>query len=378
MANTVLCQLQRGFYEIDVRIPNSLFGQPGEPQFHPHLCLVFVPGIDNDKINKVFCSLHGGKGTSTNHASSIGILFVDQLTGLYSVNWPLLERWTCIFVVPQGQACTGVDPRWGPGNNPYNPYDINSVGPSNPIGITGWDCSKYVRTGYNDGQFLADVSTYIGTRWPGKKKVLSGHSTGGFAANWAWYNQSTLWDHITVCSGPISQTAYTPTLGNPPARIIPYYSQYGFYDDDLGIYNSFVDPAHNQFYAPTWREQQRSYAAVDYLYVPGQPVNLDTRISDWTMLQHRIDLDGGSQVVNFNHAVVDIAPSKGMLRGTRWRWDYQGAQGTKFRLEFLSGLDGTPIGPGGIIPGSHSPVSHTMCTSHRMVSDWAAHVDIQP
>lgn len=217
--------------QLDVQIPNTRFGtggaQDGDQANHPHLCDVYTPG---GTIRTVMVALHGGGGTKQQYAGSLNVLLGDP-PSYGRINWGLLQKARCALVVPQGQACTGVNALWGAGNNPWNPSDV-----SEPL-VRAWS-SRVFWSGHDDPQFLRDMAAWIiATFGADKKRVLVGHSAGGMMVCRAWAEHASLaTGYHAYCTSSATPSAYFRDVApTPPADARPFAADFGAQDTNLAI-----------------------------------------------------------------------------------------------------------------------------------------------
>lgn len=253
----------------DVAIPNLTgFGSadpsvyPNWPAFWPQLCDIYIP---TGPINRGFVCLHGGGDTKHHFAFLLNIL------NAHGANWPVMNYGQAIFVLPQGQACSGA-------LSPLNatvPF-INSPPTSRyPLGITTWQ-NAFTNSGWGDIQgstgvggnyttgFLADLNTYLriggGSGLNIPRLGLMGHSNGGFMVQRWWYQGADIWDYYFAQSGPQPNLLAAQPIGTANFHR-PFWQQYGALDNVVGIANlgttDQIDSAlapYYHFFEPTWQQ----------------------------------------------------------------------------------------------------------------------------
>lgn len=237
MGKMVLSRPSIGTWLRGVQIPNSLAGQPMgpgqvQPSVHPHKIDFYIPRTG---ASHALVALHGGGGTALDMARQLNLVRAPAGTTpkITNINWKTLEFWHTMVVIPSGQSCTGVDPLWGAGNNPFNPADVDSRNADNPNGIGAWD-SHFMRSGYNDMQFLNDLKLYILTHYGAIGYSLMGHSAGGYMVQRVYREQNTMFlRYMAICAPPAGFYIANPLQ---PLLMRPLYVQFSGKDGTLGIY----------------------------------------------------------------------------------------------------------------------------------------------
>jgi hypothetical protein len=336
----LLSASKAGTLLLDQQIPNTRYGTPsavaGDEPFHRHLIDIYEPQGD---ITMAIVPLHGGGGTKYQYAAALGILrsFPPTPDG---VSWGALEAFNTVLLVPQGQACHGVDPAWGAGNNPWNPDDVDTFSASYPIGIPTWS-NHTMWSGVDDMQFVKDIAAFIANRYGAVLRVLTGHSNGGIMSNEAWYQHETgMFNVYCGTSGPASiyRRDVNPT---PPSTVRPFCGFFGNLDTNLQIY-----PGHWQ--DPQWQLSQLSKAMVAYPfrpYIVGEMYQLQTRVNAYNAA-HSLP----AETVNFSDGVVSTVHV-----GTCTTWTYSGGANI---VKLYSDSD-------------HATKDLEKCAGHGHITDWA-------
>ena len=245
--------LNPGIYLQNVSIPKTGGG------FWPHLVDFLIPLVT---IKHVVIGLHGGGGGKSSYPRQL-VLSTKNPATRDSINWPVLSYWGVMIVIPQGQACEGVDPTLGAGMNPWNPNDANTISANNPQGVATWS-NEFMWSSANDPAFLVDLVAYIAATYPGYTTLnIGGHSNGGFMAFRMWHEQPTLFDHYLCTSGPPSNyyASVTPTGG----VYKPVWMQFGEIDNVLDISGGPAG-AGDHFYDSTWEQNPAQLSVADVAF----------------------------------------------------------------------------------------------------------------
>lgn len=218
-----------------VLIPNTRYGTlaatPADTTFHPHTLVVCQPA---GYLRNVVVALHGGGGTSASFANGLGVLTSGLTFTNDKVNWDMLQSLNTTIIFPQGQYCNGIDPAWGAGNNPWNPFDVASGG------IPVWSNGAYW-SGYDDKQFANDLAKWIIARYgTNTQRILAGLSLGAIMANRMTYESEGNYTVICSVSGsPSGYFALHPDIASTP---VPVLSQFGELDGNIGLDGHLTDP----------------------------------------------------------------------------------------------------------------------------------------
>lgn len=333
----ILAKQKLGTVEVDQQIANTRDG--GQ---HPHEIDIYIPAGGFDTV---IVALHGGGGAKGQYAAALGILTSFPQTADVVVWGALTNKyWRCALIVPQGQHCKGVDPELGPGNNPFNPLDVNTVSDEYPRGIPTWS-NHVMWSSVDDMQFLKDMAAYIEGRWPGKTKILGGHSNGGIMANRMWYEDPTHFDYYCGTSGPAG--IYHRQVSSPPPAIVkPFLGIYGAQDTNLSITDG-------RFYNDTWQLSQLSKAFVQF------PALV---IGELDQLQFRVDAYNDAHGLPPETVEIADGVDKSAFVGSVRVWSYSGGAN---RVQLYDSAD-------------HSSKELQLCAGRRHVGDWCLFALLNP
>ena len=291
-----LSRLRPGLYRQNVTIPKTGGG------VWPHLTDFLVP---LSGATRCIVGLHGGGGSKSSYPRQLTLSNTSPAT-LQSINWPLLEYWNTMVVIPQGQACTGVDPVLGAGGNAWNPGDVNTINAANPMGTATWS-NEFMWSGANDPAFLIDLVAYINATYSGLTKMaLAGHSNGGFMTMRVWHENPTLFDHYLCTSGP--PAIYYATATPAGGVYKPIWMQFGSLDNVLDI-NGGPAGAGDHFYDASWVQNPSEYSVADVTH-PGHTE------SGWSFLQKAVTGLSGQTIYSTDATVTSVAI------GTLSSWSY--------------------------------------------------------
>lgn len=279
----------------------------------PHKFDVYIPAVT---ISFVVVALHGGGGGKDTFPQRLGVTTADVPT-LNQVRWDLLERFGSVLIVPQGQHCDGTV-------GPFNPNGANTVSLLNPDGVATWsNWSMWSQA--NDKAFLQALSTsYVSATWPGRQRVLMGHSNGGMMTHRMWLESPTYFDLYVSFSGPMPH--YWDTLPGgipqPSAGMRPMMIRHSLGDTVLGISGGRAG-AGNHFWDNDWLMQSAQSSVANYTYPA-----LDSWIAGWRSYQTQIGWLGAPFDPSGHSTTAEAV-------GERWTW-VADIGGVKMTLDVLT------------------------------------------
>lgn len=329
MTITRLFQFPPGSVIVDQLIPNSVSGGNW-----PHKVDFYIPAGAAPK--RAMMCLGGAKHEKLRFARNLRLLNATPLTPA-NVNWNLINAANIVFAVPQGQACIGVDPLWGAGNNLDNPHDVDTRNVDYPTGISTWS-NGFMYSGQNDKQFLLDCKNWMLSTWASLTLVsLFGHSNGGMMTKYMELFYPTQFRAFLTVSGP-TPIAWSSTSWPTVANIRPSWQQYGRLDDVLGIYGGVAGAGDHWLASQLYQQPaQLSVANVAGSVVLGTwTPALSGYITPSIELQSIMDAYATShsltpETYNYTDAVTTTS-----VLGTLKEWSYLGGNVT---LRLLSNSD---------------------------------------
>lgn len=279
--------------------------------YWPHLFDVYIPVGEIDFVTVI---LHGAGGGKVNIANTMGVTYSNTQKAS-QVNWTLLTLMKSVVIIPQGQHCDGTV-------GPFNPNGVTTVSLNYPNGVATW--SNYnMWSGADDKSFLQDlVANYIEVNWPGKSKVLAGHSNGGMMAQTMWLESPATFDMYGSFSGPAAYY-YDQNPIPTPSVIKPMFQRYSMKDTVLGI-SGGVAGAGDHFWDNLWYQQPAQASVANYTYP-----TLGGWVSGWRMYEHGLTTQGKT----FSQAAYfEVNQIKGWQR----RWELKPSQGVRMTMDLIS------------------------------------------
>jgi predicted esterase len=240
----------------NVQIPNLTGGGGGN---WPHLIDFYVPSfrLPGQSATQALIALHGGGDTKAHFAQELHINN-SMLPVISQCNWWWAVQWSCIVVVPQGQACNGAVNAW-------NPNGVTSTVNT----WSNWD----TWSGQNDVAFLNDLATYITSTYgiSSTYQYLCGHSEGGIMTKRMWYESPSTFSHYCTMAGPASNYYLTNTM--TPSVLKPLYCQVGGLDQTLNTYGG-PNGAGTHFLDTLWTGSNDTNCMLSFPSFP-------TRLGEW-------------------------------------------------------------------------------------------------
>lgn len=301
----------------------------------PHLYDVYIP---NGPVKFVAVILHGGGGSKENIAQTMGITYSLTAT-VNQVNWPMLELFKTMVVIPQGQHCDGTV-------GPFNPNGANTVSTQYPNGVATWS-NYFMWSGADDLSMLKDMSTFLATTRTGTARILMGHSNGGMMTERVWLEAPGYYNFYATFSGPLARY-YDQATFPQPAQLKPLYQRFSLKDTILGISGGNAGPG-DHFWDNQWNQQWAQSSVANYEYP-----NLGGWVGGWRI--HAALSSWLGQTFDPN-AYTQVNVAKGWVR----TWDYKVSSTQRVTMEVLS-------------EGAHSLVDQTKATrqySFAAAMKWA-------
>lgn len=329
-----------GVFTADQIIPSSAGGD------HPHLVDVYVP--DNTTVDKVICILHGGRGDKQFIARSVGVTRSIPISAS-TVNWDLLRYWRCAVLIPRGQFCDGTVSAWNPGGAD------TTAGGTKP-GVRTWS-NWFMWSGANDPLFLADLSAWAQTQWPGILRCIWGHSNGGFMVQRMWYDVPNPWQRMGCVSGPASWHYDGATK---TGTVRPLLSIIGGRDHTLGVEDGPSGEG-SHFFDNLWR-QSPSNASVANVDTPG----FGGYMGEFNEFQRRVDARNTQAGAAAQTVTTEPTKVEAVALGLQDTWIYANKAMVLRRVrEAGHGLSGTR-------GDSDDGATYQKATGRRIFSDMAA------
>lgn len=343
---TLAPDVATGTFTADQLIPSSGVGGGN----HPHEVDVYVP--DNVTIDKVICILHGGSGDKPFIARFTGVVTGLPITA-DKVNWALLRHWRCAVLIPRGQYADGTVNLW-------NPAGVDTTQGGTKPGVRTWS-NYFMWSGANDPLFLADLSTWADTQWPGIKRCIWGHSNGGMMVNRMWYDVPNPWQRMGSISGP-APWFYDGATKSGTVR--PMYSVVGGLDATLNV-SGGPSGEGSHFFENLWRQSPASASVANY-DTPG----FGGYMGEFQQFQRRVD--ARNTQAGAAAQTVRTTPNKtqAISIGLQHTWVYAAS------AMWLTLVDAAGHGIAGARGDSDSAPPHQQCTGRRVFSDMAYFFDL--